>query len=426
MSDIQLRLNFGSIPYVKGVNAPPDDSSILVRSAVVHLGSFGAIGNGKFATAEATQIPFPLDDGIGMVGRRGIVTLQVTQNDYPLFTGAVDATDTHKGSGVFEFDTRDNCFVLQERLVEPHTEPANETIETFITKIVKSAELEILKIASPTNPNGTPITMGTYYGNATGSHFFSSPEPAWGLIQRLAKDCGYVAYCTNSGSFYFGPRNRGQVSGGGVSTQSLTWAQDVLHNTLHIRHELQRHAAFVVVVNSSSKHSKKPIIGTCAYINPQLAQDASRQLIADPTVPGSPLVPRTAANAGMYVGLSVDDIQEGYGPIPIYDHFISGLDTAQANMRALGTAREIAAQEVVLTFKLVGDEFLMEVGQPFTLSGTGDPLVEGEEFVVVHSSYEFNVEGNSGFTQEITAWKADELQVSGIEGVSTPQPPDDY
>ena len=421
MSDIQLRLNFGSIPYVTGVNAPPNDSSILVRSAVVHLGSFGAIGNGKFATAEATQIPFPLDDGIGMVGRRGIVTLQVTAglDSNPIFTGAVDATSSPKGSGVFEFDTRDNCFVLQERQVDPHVADTNETIGDFITTLVEGAGLKILNIASPTNPNGTPITMGTYYGNSKGSHFFARPEAAWGIVQRFAKDCGYVAYCTAGGLFYFGPRNRGQASGGAMPAIALTWSadgdSDIVRNSLHIRHELQRHAAFIVVVNSSTKHSEKPIVGTCAYVNPQLGTDAKQHS-------------GVAANSGMYVGLSLADIQEVYGQIPIYDHFISGLDTAQANMRALGTAREIAAQEVVLTFKTVATDldFYFDVGQPLMLSGTGDPLVEGEEFVVVHSSYEFNVEGNSGFTQEITAWKADELQVSGIEGVSTPQPPDDY
>jgi hypothetical protein len=417
MSDLQLRLNFGSTPYVPGVSAPPNDTSILIRSAMIHLGNFGSIGNGKFATAQATQIPFPRDDGIGSVGRRGLVKLQVTLNGTPLFTGAVDVTDSHLGSGVFEFDGRDNCFILQERQVDPHVAPVDATVGAFVEVLAKSAGLSILSIASPTNPNGTPITMGAYYGTAKGSHYFARPEPAWGLLQRLAKDAGYVTYCTSGGLFYFGPRNRGQDSGGSSPTTALTWSangpSDIIHNTLHIHHELQRHAAFIVVVNSNTRRSKAPLTGTCAYVNPALAQDAAAHS-------------GVAAQSGMYVGLSVSDIQQVYGKLPIYDNYISNLQTDQANLRALSLAREIAAQEVTLTFHVLGTAFNFDVGQPFTLSGTGDPLVAGQEFVVVHSTYQYNVEGNSGFTQEITAWKADELRVLGIEGVSTPQPPDNY
>jgi len=424
MSDIKWALKFTSVPYAPGATAPPDDTSVVIRGGTIHLGSFGSIGNGKFATAEATQIPFPFDGGLGLVMRRGSVGLQVTLDGASLFTGFVDATDSPKGSGVFEFDARDVACVLQERSVNPQVAPNDQTIQAFITRVITEAGLPILHIAQPFNPSGTPITMGTYYGTGKGkSHFFARPEPAWGLIQRIAKDCGYVAYCISSGQFYFGPRNRGQASGGGVATRALTWSasgnSDFLHNGLHIHHEGQRHSAFIVVVNSSNKKGSTSITGTCQYINPQLAKDLS--LTTAPSgVPGVGAMPVSGASeSGMFVGLSLAELQSQASDLPVYDHFISGLQTNQANLRALGIAREVAAQEVVLNCKVLGTQRL-EVGQPLTVSGTGDPLVEGQTFVVVHSSYEFNITGE-GFTQEFTAWKADELRVSGIEGVFTPQ-----
>ena len=427
MSDLTWALNFGSIPYAPGTQGPPADTSVIIKSGTVHLGSFGSIGNGKFSTAEALQMAQwkqQLDDGLANALRRGLVTLQVTVNGYPIFTGALDTTQSLLGSNVYEFDGRDNCFILQERNVDPHVAPNDQTIQAFITTLIKSAGLGILNIAQPYNPSGTPITMGTYYGTGKGkSHFFSRPEAVWGTIQRIAKDCGFVAYCNSQGQFYFGPRNRGQASGGGVPTKALTWSangpSDFLHGGLHIHHEGQRHSAFIVVVNSSNKKNENPVVGTCEYVNPQLALDLSHTL-APSGVPGVPPLPKSAASqVGMFVGISVSETLANDGNLPIYDHYIAGLQTDQANMRALGIAREIAAQEVVITGKVLGTQQL-EVGQPITISGTGDFLVEGQTFVIVHSTYELNI-GGEGFTQEFTAWKVDELQVSGIEGVASPQ-----
>ena len=423
MSDLTWGLRSTSNPYSATVPKTADTST-LIRRGVIHLGSFGAIGHAEFDTANS-QIPF--EGGLPFELRRGVVTLDISLANAPLFSGLYDTTDNKLGSGLFSFDARDLGALLQERDINPMVAPPNMSVGAFIEEIVSTVPivgdasdgLDIDTIASPTNQNGTPITMGTYYGTGKkNAHFFARPEPAWGLIQRIAKDCGYVSYMLPEGTFYFGPRNRGQASGGSLETVALTWslsgASDFLHDGLSIHHHGSRNAAFIVVVNSSNKQGFAPITGTCAYINPQFASDAS--LVLGPSgVPGVAPLPKSAPNAGMYVGISVNDLVADYGQLPIYNHFLSGLDQAQANMRALGIAREVAAQEVVIAGKVLGDESL-DVGQPLTISGTGDPLVDGEEFVVVHSTLNLNIE-HGGFVCDFSAWKADELQVSGIEGV---------
>ena len=404
--------------YIPGIPKTVD-SSTLIKKGTIHLGSFGSIGHADFETA-LSQIPF--NGGLPLELRRGIVLLGVDFADAAIFSGIYDTTDSPLGKGTFTFDARDFGALLQERDVNPMVADLNQTVGSFIEEIISTvpvvgsaAGLAIENIATPTNPNNTPITMGTYYGNSKGSHFFARPEPAWGLIQRIAKDCGYVSYFLPDGSFYFGPRNRGQASGGGLDNVALVWSgagpSDFLHDSLQIHHHGSRNAAFIVTVQSSNKKTQKQVVGTCAYLNPQLASDANLQTGPD----GLPLA---APNAGMYVGLNSDDVTSVYGDLPIYNHFVSGLDQAQANLRALGIAREVAAQEIVLTCKVLGTQSCV-VGQPVTVSGTGNPLVEGQQLVVVHSSLNIDVAGKGGFTNDLTLWKADELQVAGIEGVST-------
>ena len=428
-NDLRWSLTSTAQSYVNTASTVPAtvDGSTIIESGTIHAGSFGTIGHGDFSfanvTAQGTRF-LPFQNALPQYLRDGPVLLQVAWGNTPLFTGLYDTTESQLGSGGFKTSARDYGALLQERYIAPWIADKNQTVGSFISRVLNEAPFVQVGptttptdgstpfgaatglprnfIGTPLNLNGTPILMGTFY--AEGTQFFSRPEAAWGVSQRLARDCGYVAYFLPDGSFYFGPRNRqATFKFNNDQTQTLPARQlkwsaggssDFVHNGLTIHHNAGRNAAFVVVVYSSTKNSPQPIIGTAAYINPQLSSSAYNTI-------GN-------RDTGMIVGLGLEALDDLYGKLPRYEHYISGLQMDQANLRALSLALEIAAQEITLVARLPGPTSL-EVGQLFTVSGANEYLLGGQEFVVVHST--LMTDARRGFINELTAWKIDEPQV---------------
>ena len=70
-----------------------------------------------------------------------------------------------------------------------------------------------------------------------------------------------MAYFLPDGSFYFGPRNRGQASGGGLDNVALVWSgagpSDFLHDSLQIHHHGSRNEDAIDEVMAEDKEKKK-------------------------------------------------------------------------------------------------------------------------------------------------------------------------
>jgi hypothetical protein len=98
--------------------------------------------------------------------------------------------------------------------------------------------------------------------------------------------------------------------------------------------------------------------------------------------------------------------------MPAYNQYVEGKLRDSVVAQALSQAREIQAQEIVLTGTVLPD-IPLRVGTPLNVTGTGLPAVDGQDFVVTRLSPSFSIE--HGFVFNFTAWE-DDAPIGGQEG----------
>lgn len=421
--------------------AAPRSRAETIHKVVQLNADLSNYGSGGQATLTLAAFPQPLGD-LGAEMRRGPLLVQVRARvngvTTPLaYTVANDAR-YNLGRNTVELSCRDLAAFLQETTIIPH-KTIDLSIHDYIVQIAADNGFATDYVATPRGPDDRPIMMGTEIAGHVS--FTDRFTPVWGILQRLARDTSHVCFIDETGHLYFGPRWRKDVSGTNAPVVNLAFSYDdrsqsdfLMDPPLTVTHNALRHAAFIQQITSHSTKNGQIHIGTAEYVNGPLAADRAavpgtviEAHLTEPTAFRSTTIvqkspPPIANLPGMYIGLTVPELQFGFGaieqgpdvsfPLPLASQYVHGLSRDQATLRALGIAQEIQAQEVVIRGAVNGTK-LLKVGTPITIAGTNLSVVDGQVFVVVHAEFAYSPDG---FVETFVAWKSDELQISGAEG----------
>jgi hypothetical protein len=390
-------------------------------------GTYGSVGTATLETNIST-LPF----NISRAARRGPLNVVVGlyPGPEPIFTGIVDDIEY-----TFETDTatlacRDLGSTIQETTLDPKV-LTKATLGNAVLALAQGAGLTMAfpEVASDLDALATPhvTTTGVIAGGGgpaalttaasppfvgdffrDGYYFTERRANVWSVLHKLAQAFGMVVYFMPNGHLYFGPRDTWQIFG--TPPVTLRFRHSTRDGTLlklRVKHQCNRHSFFTVRVTGHDRKNGKTTQTAATYINENLSRDLSTQVDA------SNGLPLFADRPGLYVGLTVEEVQQIVKGLPLYEMGSQGLKAQETLQECVAKAQEIQGQEFVVEGEVLpGDAGILDIGDPVLFDVEGSTLLSGMKFTVTDVSFHFDLNGG-GLVETFTAWKS----AANIEGV---------
>ena len=314
------RPNGGKYNYVAKFQ---DYTSFTITAA-----SYGTQGGAKLSLDLHTA---PYGDLVSAARQAKVVatcllrsTAATELNDY-IFTGYLDKCELNFGSDDLVVHLRDSSAALMESTVQSRSF-LQTPISDFISELTLAVNLQPDVIAEVAQ------NVGYFFNETTGvaAHRYS----AWELIQKLATETENVAFCTPSGLFYFGPRERLDIK-----PSVLHWSyNDPTNDFLSLEVEVAtlRNSIFFVIVQGHTPHNGANVVGTAVYVNDVIASSLG-------------------IGPGIYEGLTLAQAQKIFGDdLQVYNFNDEGLTAKGVQSKATSRALDIQGHEFVVKAAVLG------------------------------------------------------------------------
>lgn len=265
----------------------------------------------------------------------------------------------------------------------------NQKLSQLVTAIARQFSLTPdLRLSS--DPGSDPV-VGTIFGNTNDTIFSPQPQSLFGILTRLARDTGNIVYTTPQKHLVFGE------PGAGLPTLNFFWKTNpvppggVPLDDLEIDHNPRRNMSFNVVVLSYDPTLGQLTKGKAYVIGSNFSTSEG-----------------ATVKAGSWSGPQSQQISSALSSskknnkIPLYTFHIDGLTAAQAQVKAMAIAADIAKRELIAT---VDANFIPVIApsNPAKIGGDVEATFTSHDYFVTAYSHSYKVGQRGEGTFDTTA-----------------------